>query len=131
MAMMLAVLKSKDIKHPPLECLFTVDEETGLTGAFALDRNLLKSKVLINLDSEDDGEIFVGCAGGVDTVAVLKYEQEPAPDNYFGFRVSVRGLLGGVERYDDEADVFMVEFPDGSWCIHFNIKGLKKWTKNI
>ena len=95
MAMMLAVLKSKDIKHPPLECLFTVDEETGLTGAFALDRNLLKSKVLINLDSEDDGEIFVGCAGGVDTVAVLKYEQEPAPDNYFGFRVSVRGLLGG------------------------------------
>lgn len=95
MAMMLAILQSKDIKHPPLECLFTVDEETGLTGAFALDRELLKSSVLINLDSEDDGEIFVGCAGGVDTVATLKFEMESTPEKYFGFRVSVRGLLGG------------------------------------
>jgi dipeptidase D len=62
MAMMLAILSDENLKHPALECLFTVDEETGLTGAFALDNNLLKGEVLINLDSEDDGVIFIGCA---------------------------------------------------------------------
>ncbi len=95
MSMMLAVLASDNLKHPALECLFTVDEETGLTGAFALKPNFLSGEVLINLDSEDDGEIFVGCAGGIDTVAVLKYEHEKTPDNYFGFTVSVKGLQGG------------------------------------
>jgi len=65
MSIMLAVLASDTLQHPALECLFTVDEETGLTGAFALDNSLLKGEVLINLDSEDDGEIFVGCAGGI------------------------------------------------------------------
>jgi len=95
MSMMLALLASDDLKHPALECLFTVDEETGLTGAFALKQNFLSGEVLINLDSEDDGEIFVGCAGGIDTVANLTYQTEKTPENYFGFKVSVMGLQGG------------------------------------
>src|ERR1035437_6002246 len=95
MSMMLAVLATDDLKHRALECLFTVDAETGLTGAFALKQNFLSGEVLINLDSEDDGEIFVGCAGGIDTVAILPYETEKAPGNYFGFTISVKGLQGG------------------------------------
>ena len=95
MSMMLAVLASDNLKHPALECLFTVDEETGLTGAFALDKDFLSGEILINLDSEDDGEIFVGCAGGIDTTAVLSYQSEKTPENYFAFTVSVKGLKGG------------------------------------
>lgn len=95
MSLMLAVLASNNLKHPALECLFTVDEETGLTGAFALDNKLLKGEVLINLDSEDDGEIFVGCAGGIDTTATLPYKSEKSPEGYFSFTVSVKGLTGG------------------------------------
>lgn len=95
MSMMLAILASNELQHPALECLFTVDEETGLTGAFALDNNLLKGTVLINLDSEDDGEIFVGCAGGIDTTAELQYTPEKSIENYFAFSVTVKGLLGG------------------------------------
>ena len=95
MSMMLAILASTDLNHPSLECLFTVDEETGLTGAFALKQNFLSGEILINLDSEDDGEIFVGCAGGIDTVAKLSYKAEKSPEHYFGFTVSVKGLQGG------------------------------------
>ncbi|MDD4427914.1 MAG: aminoacyl-histidine dipeptidase [Paludibacter sp.] len=95
MAMMLAVLAADNLQHPPLECLFTVDEETGLTGAFGLGKQLLTGDVLINLDSEDDGEIFIGCAGGIGTRALFTYENEPAPAGYFGFRVMVSGLAGG------------------------------------
>ena len=95
MSMMLAVLASNNLEHPALECLFTVDEETGLTGAFALDKNFLSGDVLINLDSEDDGEIFVGCAGGIDSVGILPYKSEKSPENYFAFTISVKGLKGG------------------------------------
>jgi len=95
MSMMLAVLASENLLHPALECLFTVDEETGLTGAFALKPGFLSGELLINLDSEDDGEIFVGCAGGIDTVAKLTYTTEKTPEHYFGFSVSVKGLQGG------------------------------------
>jgi len=95
MSMLLAVLSSDNIQHPALECLFTVDEETGLTGAFALEQNFLTGEILINLDSEDDGEIFVGCAGGIDTTALLTYKPEKTPENFFGFSVSVKGLKGG------------------------------------
>lgn len=95
MAMMLAVLTSDELQHPAIECLFTVDEETGLTGAFALENNFLKGEVLINLDSEDDGVIFIGCAGGIDTTATLPYTEEPVPADYFAFKVSVKGLKGG------------------------------------
>ena len=95
MAMMLAVLASADLKHPAIECLFTVDEETGLTGAFALGNDFMTGKVLINLDSEDDGVIFIGCAGGIDTTATLPYAEEKAPEGYFAFTVAVKGLKGG------------------------------------
>ena len=95
MAYMLAVLASDNLQHPAVECLFTTDEETGLTGAFALDDNMLKGDILINLDSEDDGEIFVGCAGGIDTTATLKYKIKDTPRHFFAFSVTVKGLLGG------------------------------------
>ena len=95
MALMLGVLASDNIKHPPLECLFTTDEETGLTGAFALSNDMLTGDVLINLDSEDDGEIFVGCAGGIDTTATFNYQTKKTPKGYFAFSVSVSGLSGG------------------------------------
>lgn len=90
----LAILDSDDIEHGPIECLFTVDEETGLSGANALSPNLLKSRILLNLDSEDEGEMFIGCAGGVDTLAKLPFEKEETPQGAY-FRISVKGLKGG------------------------------------
>ncbi|OIP82076.1 MAG: cytosol nonspecific dipeptidase [Porphyromonadaceae bacterium CG2_30_38_12] len=94
-AMMLALLAATDLQHPSLECLFTVDEETGLTGAFALEKGFLQGEVLINLDSEDDGIVYVGCAGGIDTTATLNYKNEKSVDGYFAFAVTVKGLKGG------------------------------------
>ena len=95
MAAQLAVLTDDSITHGPLECLFTVDEETGLTGAFNLKEGFFKSKILINLDSEDEGELFIGCAGGIDTVATLDYKTRAVPEDSVAFRVSVSGLVGG------------------------------------
>lgn len=94
-ATMLALLEAKDIIHGPMECLFTVDEETGLTGAFGLDTNVLKSRILLNLDSEDDGEFFIGCAGGKDTIIELQAKTEPVPPGHKSFRMKVSGLQGG------------------------------------
>lgn len=94
-AAQLALLASKDIPHGPIECLFTVDEETGLTGAFELKEGFFKSNILLNLDSEDEGELFIGCAGGVDTLARLPFKYEGAPGNGFAFKVTVSGLKGG------------------------------------
>ena len=95
MAAALAVLLDETLQHGPIEALFTVDEETGLTGAFELGEGMLKGKYLINLDSEDEGEIFIGCAGGIDTVATFHYTMEEAPKNYAWYRVDVSDLLGG------------------------------------
>lgn len=95
MAAQMAVLASEQIKHGPLECLFTVDEETGLTGAFALEPGFLSGDILLNLDSEDEGEIFIGCAGGVDTVATVSFKQEDVPDDAVALKLSVTGLQGG------------------------------------
>lgn len=95
MAMMLYCLSSNEITHPPLECLFTVDEETGLTGAFALSDQLLKAKSLINLDSEDDGIIFIGCAGGIGTVYSQKFNKIELSEKLFSCKVRVKGLSGG------------------------------------
>jgi len=95
MAAELALLVSTDIEHPNLECLFTVDEETGLTGAFGLEPNFLKGDILLNLDSEDDGEIFIGCAGGIDTLIELPYISENTPQNQKAFKINVFGLQGG------------------------------------
>ncbi len=91
----LALLADKTIEHGPIECLFTVDEETGLTGAFALQKSFFDGDILLNLDSEDEGEIFIGCAGGIDSVAEFKYNEIDVPQNYFFMRVEVKGLKGG------------------------------------
>lgn len=91
----LAVLASDSIEHGPLECLFTVDEETGLTGAYALEKNFLTGDILINLDTEEEGELYIGCAGGKRTTARFKYEPMDAPTAYYWFRVDVKGLNGG------------------------------------
>ena len=95
MAAALAVLTSTEIQHGPIECLFTVDEETGLTGAFALQAGFFTGKILLNLDSEDEGEIFIGCAGGVDTVVRLPYEKSTTSDDQFAVQIAVKGLQGG------------------------------------
>jgi len=94
-AVSLAVLASDEIKHGPLECLFTVDEESGMTGALGLQPGFLKGSVLLNLDSEDEGEIFIGCAGGTDTVATFKYKRKRVNRNSIALRVTVGGLQGG------------------------------------
>ena len=94
-AVQLAILESRWVEHGPLECLFTVDEETGLTGAFGLQKDFFEGKILINLDSEDEGELFIGCAGGIDTVATFKYKKEEVPSGHFAFEVLVGNLKGG------------------------------------
>jgi len=91
----LAILASKNIEHGPLECFFTVDEETGMSGAFGLQPGFLKGKTLLNLDSEDEGELFIGCAGGMDTEASLIYKNENVPASYYACKISVFGLNGG------------------------------------
>jgi dipeptidase D len=94
-AAMLAILESKEIPHGPLEALFTVDEETGLTGAFGLKTGFLKGRILLNLDSEDEGQLFIGCAGGRDTTGTLALETKPVPRGSMAFKISVTGLKGG------------------------------------
>ncbi len=95
MAFQLAILEDKDLEHGPLECLFTVDEETGLTGAFGLEPGFLKGRMLLNLDSEDDTELCIGCAGGLDTLATFNYERVNNETDHIAFKVSVSGLKGG------------------------------------
>ncbi len=96
-SMALAAITDKELAHPAIECLFTVDEETGLTGAEKLQDGMLKGKRLINLDSEDDGQIFIGCAGGIDTLAKMHYKKSPISNlqSSIAIRLSVAGLLGG------------------------------------
>lgn len=95
-SMALAAITSNEIKHPALECLFTVDEETGLTGANLLKDGYLTGKQLINLDSEDDGQIFIGCAGGIDTLAKLYYKNVVlSAGQWFAAKIAVGGLMGG------------------------------------
>lgn len=96
-AMALAAITDKNLPHPAIECLFTVDEETGLTGAMKLKDGVLKHKRLINIDSEDDGQIFIGCAGGIDTLAKMHYEKSPISNiqSSIAIRLTVGGLMGG------------------------------------
>ncbi|MEG1499113.1 MAG: aminoacyl-histidine dipeptidase [Bacteroidales bacterium] len=91
----LAVLSSNDLVHGPLECLFTVNEETGLTGAFGLSSDFLKGSILLNLDSEDDGQFFIGCAGGIDTIIQYPYHPEKVPAGLLSFKLTIKGLKGG------------------------------------
>lgn len=91
----LALLASDNIEHGPIECLFTIDEETGLTGAKALKSGFMTGNILLNLDSEDEGQIFMGCAGGKDTQALFHYQAEQTPADRLYFRIDVKGLNGG------------------------------------
>lgn len=99
-ASIMAILASKDIPHPPLEALFTIDEETGMTGAFELKGGLLKGLVLLNLDTEEDNELTIGCAGGVDVTAKGTYTAEAIPGGLVGQRLVVKGLNGGHSGTD-------------------------------
>lgn len=94
-AIELAILDSDDIEHGPLECVFTRDEETGLTGAEGMKSGFMKGDMLINLDSEDEGQIFVSCAGGRNTTATFHFEREAAPEGCFFVKASLKGLTGG------------------------------------
>jgi dipeptidase D len=94
-ATILSVLESSGLSHPPLECIFTIDEETGMTGAKELDPTWLKGKVLLNLDTEQDNELTIGCAGGADVTATAEYVPEPVGMDLDSFMLHVSGLRGG------------------------------------
>ncbi len=94
-AAMMSVLESRDLKHGPVECLFTIDEETGMTGAFALKPGMLQGDILLNLDSEDEGELYIGCAGGMDANIEFRYEAEGIPAGYIPYQIKIKGLKGG------------------------------------
>lgn len=94
-AAQLEVLASTDIEHGPIECLFTIDEESGMTGAKEIQQGFMEGQILLNLDSEDEGELFIGCAGGIDTVANYTFQPDETPKLTTAFRVLVNGLVGG------------------------------------
>ena len=99
-ASIMTILASKEIAHPPLEALFTIDEETGMTGAQGLEGGLLSGKILLNLDTEEDNELTIGCAGGCDVTAIGTYTAESSTADGQGFRITVRGLTGGHSGVD-------------------------------
>lgn len=101
-AMQLAILADNTIQHGPLECLFTVCEEEGLNGAMGLEAGFMKADYLINLDSEDEGLIFVSCAGGANTKATFNVDLEDTPANQFFFKIQISGLTGGHSGDDIE-----------------------------
>ncbi len=109
----MAVLESKDLKHGPVEALFTIDEETGMTGAENLQPGILAGDILLNMDSEDEGELYIGCAGGVDTNVKFRYEEEPVPTGTVSYKISVTGLKGGHSGLD-------IHLGKGNACLILN-----------
>ncbi|WP_374507325.1 aminoacyl-histidine dipeptidase [Flavobacterium sp.] len=99
-AAIMAILESKDIPHPAIEALFTIDEETGMTGALNLKGGILQGQILLNLDTEEDDEIDIGCAGGIDVTATAEYDEEPTPEGSVGYTITVKGLNGGHSGMD-------------------------------
>lgn len=99
-AAIMGILQSRDIPHPALEALFTIDEETGMTGAMGLKAGVLQGRILLNLDTENDRELDIGCAGGIDVTATRNYAQEPLPQGYSAMTVTVKGLHGGHSGMD-------------------------------
>ncbi len=99
-ATIMAILESTDIAHPAIEALFTIDEETGMTGAMGLKGGLLEGGILLNLDTEEDDEIGVGCAGGIDVTATRTYKEEETPEFKIGYTITVKGLQGGHSGMD-------------------------------
>lgn len=99
-AAIMSLLESSELVHPPLEALFTIDEETGMTGAFGLKGGVLKGEILLNLDTEEDDEIDIGCAGGIDITATKSYSLSPRISGEIGVKISVKGLSGGHSGMD-------------------------------
>jgi dipeptidase D len=99
-ATIMAILESTDIPHPAIEALFTIDEETGMTGAMGLQGGMLDGEILLNLDTEEDDEIDIGCAGGVDVTATIIYKEEDTPEGSVGYTITVKGLKGGHSGMD-------------------------------
>jgi len=99
-AAIMAILESKDIPHPAIEALFTIDEETGMTGALNLKGGILQGQILLNLDTEEDDEIDIGCAGGIDVTATAEFDEEDTPEGSVGYIVTVKGLNGGHSGMD-------------------------------
>ena len=99
-AMIMAVLESTTIQHPAIEALFTIDEETGMTGALNLKGGVLNGEILLNMDTEEDDEIDIGCAGGIDVTATRKYNKEETPEGSVGYTITVKGLNGGHSGMD-------------------------------
>ena len=106
-AMQMAILRSNDMEHGPIECVFTRDEETGLTGAMGMQTGFMSGDFLINLDSEDEGQIYVSCAGGARTTGFFPFHPESAPSGYYFFKVTVKGLTGGHSGDDIEKNAAM------------------------
>ena len=99
-ATIMALLASKEIPHPAIEALFTIDEETGMTGAIHVDPKNISGTILLNLDTEDDDELSIGCAGGIDTNTSYTYTSEPSKENSTSFSITIKGLLGGHSGMD-------------------------------
>ena len=114
-ATIMAILESNDIAHPAIEALFTIDEETGMTGAMGLEGGLLKGEILLNLDTEDDDEIGIGCAGGIDITAIKPYAPLNVEKDISAYKITVKGLQGGHSGMDihkdfGNANKMMIEF---------------------
>ena len=109
----MAVLESDNLKHGPIEALFTIDEETGMTGAENLQPGVLDGEILLNMDSEDEGELYIGCAGGVDTNVKFTYQEEDVPTGMVSFKVCVTGLKGGHSGLD-------IHLGKGNACLILN-----------
>tara|TARA_B110000003_G_scaffold113243_1_gene115831 strand:+ start:18092 stop:19558 length:1467 start_codon:yes stop_codon:yes gene_type:complete len=99
-AAIMAILSAKDIQHPEIEALFTIDEETGMTGAMGLKAEILKGTILLNLDTEEDNEIGMGCAGGIDITATKSYNEEAITENNVAYNIFIKGLQGGHSGMD-------------------------------
>ena len=124
-AAIMAVFESKTIKHGPLEALITTDEETGMTGAFGLKANELKGEFLLNLDSETEGELYVGCAGGVDATLNIPYSTEKAPKDYCAYKLTFGGLKGGhsgMEINTGRANVNKLMFRHLRWVAECGLR---------
>lgn len=124
-AAIMAVFESKTLQHGPLEALITTDEETGMTGAFGLKKGELTGKYLLNLDSETEGELYVGCAGGIDAVISIPFTTEKAPKDYVAYRLTLGGLKGGhsgMEINTGRANVNKLLFRHLRWVAECGIR---------
>ncbi len=109
----MAVLEAKNLVHGPVEALFTIDEETGMTGAENLKPGFLDGDILLNMDSEDEGELYIGCAGGIDVTVKFNYKEENVPQGMSAYKVSVTGLKGGHSGLD-------IHLGKGNACLILN-----------